>query len=131
MEKAYRPDTERILDVEEKSLFRTIIGKLIWMIGDRPDIAYATKELARTVQQPTLKDLLAAKRILRYLQGTMDKVLHITIDKNIPIDQIDVMVDASWANSEDRKSTSGGVLRLQEFLLATWSRTQSVIAQSS
>eukprot|EP00972_Heterocapsa_arctica_P100860 14867418-Heterocapsa_arctica.AAC.1 len=41
------------------------------------------------------------------------------------------MVDASWANSEDRKSTSGGVLRLQGLLLATWSRTQNVIAQSS
>eukprot|EP00972_Heterocapsa_arctica_P086678 12777457-Heterocapsa_arctica.AAC.1 len=56
---------------------------------------------------------------------------HIAIDKNIPADQIDVMVDASWANSEDRKSTSGGVLRLQGFLLTTWSRTQNVIAQSS
>eukprot|EP00972_Heterocapsa_arctica_P101030 14890555-Heterocapsa_arctica.AAC.1 len=89
MDKVYRPDTERILDVEEKSLFRTIVGKLIWMIGDRPDIACATKELARTVQQPTLKDLLAAKRILRYLQGTMDKVLHVTIDKKLPIDQIE------------------------------------------
>eukprot|EP00972_Heterocapsa_arctica_P046278 6826847-Heterocapsa_arctica.AAC.1 len=69
--------------------------------------------------------MLAAKRILRHLQGTADKVLHITIDKNTPADQIDVMVDASWANSDDRKSTSGGVLRLQGFLLATWSRTQS------
>eukprot|EP00972_Heterocapsa_arctica_P045124 6662661-Heterocapsa_arctica.AAC.1 len=61
----------------------------------------------------------------------MNKALHIAIDKNIRADQITVMVDASWANSEDRKSTSGGVLRLQGFLLATWSRTQNVIAQSS
>jgi len=130
MDKVYRPDSERILDAEEKSLFRSIVGKLIWMIGDRPDIAYATKELARMVQQPTLKDMLVAQRILRYLQGTAGKVLHITIDKKIPADQIDAMVDASWANSDDRKSTSGGVLRLQGFLLATWSRTQSVVAQS-
>eukprot|EP00972_Heterocapsa_arctica_P053328 7855401-Heterocapsa_arctica.AAC.1 len=41
------------------------------------------------------------------------------------------MVDTSWANSEDRKSTSGGVLRLRGFLLHTWSKTQSVVAQSS
>eukprot|EP00972_Heterocapsa_arctica_P083472 12299119-Heterocapsa_arctica.AAC.1 len=47
MDKVYRPDSERILDAEEKSLFRSIVGKLIWMIADRPDIAYATKELAR------------------------------------------------------------------------------------
>eukprot|EP00972_Heterocapsa_arctica_P007657 1116164-Heterocapsa_arctica.AAC.1 len=48
---------------------------------------------------------MAAKRVLSYLQGTM--------------------------NSEDRKSTSGGVLRLQGLLLHTWSETQSVVAQSS
>eukprot|EP00972_Heterocapsa_arctica_P052769 7767394-Heterocapsa_arctica.AAC.1 len=47
------------------------------------------------------------------------------------MEQIEVMVDASWANAADRKSTSGGVLRLQGFLLSTWSRKQSVIAQSS
>eukprot|EP00972_Heterocapsa_arctica_P033365 4911418-Heterocapsa_arctica.AAC.1 len=61
------------------------------MINDRPDIAYAAKELARTVQQPTVKDMMAAKHVLRYLQGTMNKVLHIAIDKNIRADQIDVM----------------------------------------
>eukprot|EP00972_Heterocapsa_arctica_P068482 10117639-Heterocapsa_arctica.AAC.1 len=131
MDKVYRPDSERILDTEEKSLYRTIIGKLIWMIGNRPDITYATKELAREGQQPTLRSLLAAKRILRYLQGTAEKVLRIVIDKKLAMDQIDVMVDASWANAADRKSTSGGDLRLQGLLLATWSRTQSVIAQSS
>jgi hypothetical protein len=124
-------NVSRVLDATEKSVFRTIIGKLIWMINDRPDIAYAAKELARTVQQPTVKDMMAAKRVLRYLQGTMNKVLHIAIDKKICADQIDVMVDASWANSDDRKSTSGGVLRLQEFLRHTWSKTQSVVAQSS
>eukprot|EP00972_Heterocapsa_arctica_P007068 1032818-Heterocapsa_arctica.AAC.1 len=64
------------------------------MINDRPDIAYAAKELARTVQQPTVKDMMAAKRVLRYLQGTLNKVLHIAIDKKIHADQIDVTVDA-------------------------------------
>eukprot|EP00972_Heterocapsa_arctica_P024115 3553185-Heterocapsa_arctica.AAC.1 len=58
-------------------------------------------------------------------------VLHLVIDKKVATEQIEVMVDASWANSADRKSTTGGVLRLQGLVLATWSRTQSVIAQSS
>eukprot|EP00972_Heterocapsa_arctica_P044255 6533314-Heterocapsa_arctica.AAC.1 len=61
------------------------------MISDRPDIAYATKELARTAQQPTVKDMIAAKRVLRYWQGTVNKVPHIAIDKKIRADQIDVM----------------------------------------
>eukprot|EP00972_Heterocapsa_arctica_P039330 5792794-Heterocapsa_arctica.AAC.1 len=57
--------------------------------------------------------------------------MHIEIDSSKPNNQVEVMVDASWANAADRKSTSGGVLRLQGFLLETWSRTQNVIAQSS
>eukprot|EP00972_Heterocapsa_arctica_P013994 2063385-Heterocapsa_arctica.AAC.1 len=60
-----------------------------------------------------------------YLSGTIDTLLHIAVDPNVKSDQVDVIVDASWANAADRKSTSGGVLRLQGFLLATWSRTQS------
>ena len=42
-----------------------------------------------------------------------------------------VEVDASWANATDRKSTSGGIVRLQGFILNWWSRTQAVIAQST
>eukprot|EP00972_Heterocapsa_arctica_P047941 7072406-Heterocapsa_arctica.AAC.1 len=38
MDKVYRADTKRILDAEERALYRSIVGKLIWMIGDRPDI---------------------------------------------------------------------------------------------
>eukprot|EP00972_Heterocapsa_arctica_P028501 4193011-Heterocapsa_arctica.AAC.1 len=74
-EKGARADVDitRVLDATEKSVFRTIIGKWFWMINDRPDIAYAAKELARTVQQPTVKDMMVAKRVLRYLQGTMNK----------------------------------------------------------
>eukprot|EP00972_Heterocapsa_arctica_P057476 8480283-Heterocapsa_arctica.AAC.1 len=72
------------------------------MIGDRPDVAFATKELAREVQQPLLQHLLTAKRILRYLQGTADMALHVTIDRKVAMEQIEVMVDASWANAADR-----------------------------
>eukprot|EP00972_Heterocapsa_arctica_P016130 2377279-Heterocapsa_arctica.AAC.1 len=72
------------------------------MIGDRPDIAYATKELSRNVQNPLLQHYLRAKRILRYLQGTKDMVLHLMIDKKAATELIEVMVDASWANSADR-----------------------------
>eukprot|EP00972_Heterocapsa_arctica_P043351 6395805-Heterocapsa_arctica.AAC.1 len=62
-EKGTRADVDitRVLTVTEKAVFRTIIGKLIWMINDRPDMAYAAKELARTLQQTTVKDMMAAK----------------------------------------------------------------------
>eukprot|EP00972_Heterocapsa_arctica_P059077 8710051-Heterocapsa_arctica.AAC.1 len=96
-EKGTRADVDitRVLTVAEKAVFLAIIGKMIWMINDRPDIAYAEKELARTVQQPTVQDMMAAKRVLRYLiMGTMNTGLYINIDRPIHADQVDVMVDA-------------------------------------
>eukprot|EP00972_Heterocapsa_arctica_P057849 8534324-Heterocapsa_arctica.AAC.1 len=40
-------------------------------------------------------------------------------------------VDASWASTIDRRSTSGGAVWLQGFLLTHWSRTQPTITQST
>ena len=51
------------------------------------------------------------------------------IDEKAPQDTVEV--DASWANAAHRKSTSGGIVRLQGFILSWWSRTQAVIAQST
>jgi hypothetical protein len=36
----------------------------------RPDISYATKELARALQQPTTADQQKLKHLLRYINGT-------------------------------------------------------------
>eukprot|EP00971_Amphidinium_carterae_P017373 342501-Amphidinium_carterae.1 len=44
--------TGELLDSEEDSTPRTIVGKLLWMCPLRPDIQYTTKELTRAVQKP-------------------------------------------------------------------------------
>eukprot|EP00972_Heterocapsa_arctica_P031137 4583535-Heterocapsa_arctica.AAC.1 len=45
--------------------------------------------------------------------------------------ELTVEVDASWAHAAYRRSTSGGLMKLQGFLLGWWSKTQAVIAQST
>eukprot|EP00972_Heterocapsa_arctica_P069693 10297022-Heterocapsa_arctica.AAC.1 len=42
-----------------------------------------------------------------------------------------VTTDASWASDEKGRSTSGGVVRVQGFVVQHWSRTQPTVAQSS
>eukprot|EP00435_Cladocopium_sp_Y103_P061916 s2039_g23.t1 len=42
------------------------------MTYTRPDISYATKELARALQQPTTADQQKLKHLLRYIKGTKD-----------------------------------------------------------
>eukprot|EP00971_Amphidinium_carterae_P266766 5291601-Amphidinium_carterae.1 len=43
--------TGELLNSEEHSIYRTIVGKLLWMCPLRPDIQYATKNLTRAVQK--------------------------------------------------------------------------------
>ena len=49
--KAATADQEQQLSKEEHAQFRRAVGKLQWLTYTRPDISYATKELARSLQQ--------------------------------------------------------------------------------
>ena len=42
---------------EEHSVYRTAVGKLLWLALIRGDIAYATKELSRDVTAPTMQSV--------------------------------------------------------------------------
>ena len=44
---------------------------------------------------------------------------------------LDVCVDSDWAGSTDRKSTSGGMVCVDEAAIKHWSRTQKARALSS
>ena len=58
------------LSPEEHSMYRTAVGKLLWLALIRGDIAYATKELSRDVTAPTMQSVAKLKHLLRYLIGT-------------------------------------------------------------
>ena len=61
---------EAPLDAQEHADYRRAVGKLQWLTYTRPDISFATKELARELQQPTQQSLRKVKHLLRYLRGT-------------------------------------------------------------
>ena len=61
---------EQDLSKEEHATYRKVVGKLQWLVYTRPDLAYATKELARSLNKPTTQDWKRVKHLVRYLQGT-------------------------------------------------------------
>ena len=63
-------DQEQALSTEERAQYRRAVGKLQWMTYTRPDISYATKELAGALQQPTTADQQKLNHLLRYIKGT-------------------------------------------------------------
>ena len=105
------------------------------MTYTRPDISYATKELARALQQPTTADQQKLKHLLRYIKGTKDYKQIIRPTVKIPakaIPDINVYVDSDWAGCPTtRRSTTGFLITLLGTTINYGSRTQATIALSS
>ncbi|CAM8893336.1 unnamed protein product [Rhodiola kirilowii] len=89
-----------------QTLYRSMIGSLLYLTASRPDKAYAVGVCARYQVDPKESHLLQVKRIIKYVCGTVDFGIWYTKDTN---SDLVGFCDADWAgNAEDRKSTSGG-----------------------
>ena len=106
-------DETTACDQVQHSLFRAGVGKLQYITGVRPDLMFATKCLSYKLASPTLADLTRAKKVLRYLKGTRELNLYLTIpalkpnDLNKTLKHITGYSDADWAGDPvTRKSTS-------------------------
>lgn len=59
------------------TVFRRLIGALQYVTNTLPDITLSVNKLSRYLSSPTVKQWQAAKRILRYLKGTIDYGIHL------------------------------------------------------
>ena len=64
--------TDQELDEARKSAYRGIVARANYIAPDRPDIAYAVKELARGMSSPTQGDWCRLKRLAKYLRADPD-----------------------------------------------------------
>jgi len=89
----------------DKSLYRSMIGSLLYLTASRPDITFVVGVCARYQAEPKMSHLVQLKRILKYINGTTDyEILYSDSDNSRLIGYC----DADWAGSaDDRKSTSG------------------------
>ncbi|OWZ08672.1 Pol Polyprotein [Phytophthora megakarya] len=96
-------------------LFQSLVGSLLWLArSTRPDIAFAVHRVTRRAHAPCESDWRNAKRILRYLKGTIDMKSRMEIGygvKHAGEVNLEGYSDADYAADRvDRKSVSGGVL---------------------
>ncbi|XP_024030833.1 uncharacterized protein LOC112094380 [Morus notabilis] len=56
----------------DSTLYKQIVGSLMYLTATRPYIMYSVSLISRYMENPTELHLLAAKRIFRFLQGTID-----------------------------------------------------------
>ena len=110
-----------------------VVGKLQYITGVRPDLMFATKCLSNKLASPTLADLTRAKKVLRYLKGTRELNLYLTIpalkandlNKTLNLKHVTGYSDADWEGDPvTRKSTSCTLCYVDQFLLTSECRGQ-------
>ena len=89
----------------DETKYRGLIGSLLYLTASRPDILFAVCMCARFQSAPKESHFNAAKRILKYLQGT--KVVGLWYLGNISL-SLTGYSDSDFAGFKiDRKSTNG------------------------
>ena len=117
----------------DQKYYMQIVGTLLYAVtSTRLDIAHAVQKLASKVQSPVVRDLNAAKRVLRYLSGTRTIGLMFDGGKMTPGVVIEGYSDADWANDRgDRKSISGWVAKLNGCPVSWSAKKQRTVSLST
>jgi hypothetical protein len=115
--------------VEDPTAYRSLAGALQYLTFTRPDITYAVQQICLHMHDPREVYLVASKRILRYLQGTLN---HGLVTPRTNPSQLIVYTDADWAGCPDtRRSTSGYAVFLGGSLVSWSSKRQPTVSRSS
>ena len=102
----------------------------MWVLDVRPDIAFATEELAR-VGSPTEADGTRLVHLARYLQGTQDGMLKLgTVGEAVGRSSRTQTRHGRRAQV-DARLRSGGIVTYAGVILTSRSRTQERLALSS
>ncbi|KAG6476380.1 hypothetical protein ZIOFF_065620 [Zingiber officinale] len=125
-EKLKKEDGGKAADVTH---YRSLIGNLLYLTATRPDLMYAASLLSRFMQSPSHFHLGAAKRVLRYVQGTTD--LGLSFQKNHALNLVGYCDSDLGGSLDDMKSTSGYCFSFGSAIFSWLSKKQQSVAQSS
>ena len=100
------------------TIYRQLIGSLLYLTHSWPDIYYAMNTVSRYMQQPHDIHWKVAKSIFQYIQGTRSYDIHYAVDSEL---ELLGYTDSDWAgDSIDQNSTSKYVFMFGGPIL--WSR---------
>ncbi|GKC31187.1 hypothetical protein Tco_1038481 [Tanacetum coccineum] len=106
-----------------------MIGSLMYLTANRPNIQFSTCLCARYQANPKESHLVSVKRIFRYLKGTLNLGLWYPKGSGF---NLKAYSDSDYAGCNlDRKSTSGGCQILGGKLVCWSAKKQSSVAMSS
>ncbi|KAL0558837.1 hypothetical protein IC582_003419 [Cucumis melo] len=109
--------------------FRSLVGGLIYLTHTRPDISYSIGVIFRFMQRPSRDHFGAAKRVMRYIAGTIEYGIWYSKVSDF---KLCGFTDSDWASSlDDRRSVSANVFTLGLGVITWSSKKQATAALTS
>ncbi|XP_028059985.1 uncharacterized protein LOC114263619 [Camellia sinensis] len=113
----------------DATLYRQLVGSLVYLIVTCPDIAYAVHIVSQFMVAPRSSYCDALVHILHYLKGTMFHGLHYLAHSSL---QLYAFSNADWVGDPtDCCSTIGFCFFLGDSLVVWHSKKQTLVAHSS
>ncbi len=115
--------------VEDTTMYRRIMGSLIYMTITRPDLSYAVGVVSHFMQTPRKPHLDLVRRILRYIKHTLHCGIFYEAKSQL---QVHGHTYADWVgNVSDRRSTSGFLFSFGSGAVSWSSKKQPTVALSN
>ena len=105
-----------------------LVGALMFLVNTRPNVCFVVNTLSQHIIDPHNIHWVGAKKLLRYLRGTIDHGLRYIVGGMT----LHGYTDVDWVGSVvDRKSTSGCCFTLGSASISWMSRKQKLVALST
>ncbi|GKB13979.1 retrovirus-related pol polyprotein from transposon TNT 1-94 [Tanacetum coccineum] len=115
--------------LHDPTLYRTLVGKLIYLTVRRPDISFAAQTLSQFLKEPRSPHMTALLRVLRYLKLCPEQGLFFSATNNL---NLLTYCDSDWVSCYfSRRSVSGYGIFLGNSLISWQSKKQGVVSRSS
>lgn len=115
----------------DATMFKQLVGSLMYLTVTRPDLMYGVCLISRFMTNPRMSHWLAAKRILRYLKGTIELGIFYRRSESSST-RLMAFTDSDYAGDlDDRRSTTGCVFLIGSGAISWASKKQPVVALST